>query len=157
MNKKACLHNGCKLPVNNNRYLLQGLYVIFGLAVLCRKMEQFTFFQVGLFIFPILIDISYGTLDSKIMDFVRKLFLGLNIFLFTVCMLGLVGIVSDTGDTFFVKLEVFDFRFSLTKAHFGMLMSPNIAVPFLYYGCSPCRKNETTITSVRKREKGVVR
>ena len=157
MNKKPCYHNGCKLPLNNNRYLWQMLYTIFGLIVLFWKTEQFTFFQVALFVFPILIDVSYGTLESKLMNFVRKCFITLNVLFFIFCMLGLANVIDDTGNSFYVYLEVLNLHFSVTKVRFGWVMIPNIIIPVLYYGCSPCRKNEETIVSARHHEKGGVK
>ena len=114
------------------------------------KEEAFTFFQIFLFVFPVLIDISYSALDSKTMDLVRKLFLLLNIFIMAVCVLGLTNIMTDTGNSFCMNLEVIGFKFEITKRRLSLVMLLNVIIPILYYACSPCRRNEKTIAGLHK-------
>lgn len=155
MRKRVCSYSECKLPVNNHRYLWQLAYILLGLIVLYWRESDFTFFQVFLFVFPILIDVSYSTLSSKIMNIVRGIFFLLNLLVLSICILGFMDIMSDTGNAFFIELEVFNFQFALKKAILGCIMFPNIIIPVLYYGASPCQKNEETINiSTHKHEKG---
>lgn len=52
-----CAYDACQLPDNNNRFILQGVYILIGIFVLLSDSKNFTYFQTMLFIFPILIDI----------------------------------------------------------------------------------------------------
>lgn len=50
-----CAYDACQLPDNNNRFILQGVYILIGIFVLLSDSKNFTYFQTMLFIFPILI------------------------------------------------------------------------------------------------------
>lgn len=158
LEKGVCEHNGCKLPKNNYRYLWQFVYTFVGLTILLLREEDFTFFQIFLFTVPILIDIAYSTLESKIMNAVRIVFCIGNAIILVLCMLGLVGAIVDTGSSFAINLEVLNFKFELPKTTMAVIMGPNLAVPLIYFGCSPCRNNEGMLSFLHaKAGKGVAK
>lgn len=147
--KHECLHEGCKLPRNNYRFLWQWAYIILGLSILLLKNEAFTFFQVFLFVFPIFIDIAYNDLDSKILDAVRLFFGILNVLVMSICVFGMAGIMIDNGSVFVMDLAVIGVCIEVHKSTVAFLMAPNLIVPLIYFCTSPCQRGADTTAFFR--------
>ena len=147
--KSECLHEVCRLPKNNYRFLWQWAYVILGLAILLMKEETFTFFQVFLFVFPIFIDIAYNDMGSKILDIVRCIFAFINVAVMSICFFGLTGIMTDSGNAFVMNLDVIQLNIEISKSTIAYAMAPNLIVPLIYFCTSPCQRGAVTTAFFR--------
>lgn len=147
-----CAYDKCQLPDNNKRFILQGIYVIIGTLILFGKSENFTFFQIILFIAPILIDILSSGSDSLPVRGARIIIGGLDVLVIIFCLVGLGGYVTDNGNSFSLVNTMLLFGgFELRKDTIGIILMANIAIPFIYYNTSPC-KNVKAINMVFKRK-----
>lgn len=149
---RICKHGGCKLPKNNCRFLWQFAYILLGFVILVTRDDMFTFFQVFLFTSPILIDVAYANDDTKTLWLFRKFFFVINIGIILLCIIGMAGLVSDSGSEFVFNFEVFNTGdIPITKSFFSGMLGLNLIVPLFYFGLSPCQENEGTLTFVFKK------
>lgn len=150
----TCLYGKCYLPENNNKFLLQVVYVIIGIFVLLSKPENFTYFQTLLFVSSILIDIiSFGPVN-KVAHFIRWVIGVFDTLIVIVCFLGLGGIIGQTPNTyFFVDTMRLLGGFCINKDFIALILIANLAIPFAYYNYSPCKKNlkiKEAISAIRR-------
>ncbi len=138
-----CSYDSCQLPDNNNRFILQGVYILVGIFVLLSAPENFTYFQTVLFISPILIDIVCSGPTNTLARLVRW---GVGIadtFIMIVCFLGLGEIiVQDSMNYWLVESMLLFGGIRISKSCIAVLLIANLLVPAVYYHYSPCKKLE---------------
>lgn len=135
-----CSHSVCQLPDNNNRFILQGVYILIGVCVLLSKPENFTYFQTMLFISPILIDIVCSGPNNLLARIVRWGIGIIDTIIILICFLGLGGIiVQDTTSYFLVETMLLFGGIKFKKAHIAVLLVINLIIPVIYYTYSPCK------------------
>ena len=97
-----CAYDACQLPDNNNRFILQGVYILIGIFVLLSDSKNFTYFQTMLFIFPILIDIVCSGPTNRLAWVVRWVIGVADTLIMIVCFLGLGGIIVQDDASYFI-------------------------------------------------------
>lgn len=135
-----CPYADCPVPENNNRFLLQIVYILIGIFVLLSKPENFTYFQTILFLAPILIDIVCSGPDNFIAYCVRWIIGVADVFIIFICILGLGGIVEETDSAYYLVHSMLLLGgISITKNFIGVLLIANLAIPVAYYFYTPCK------------------
>ena len=129
------------LPDNNNRFICQFVYLTAGILVLFAAPENFTFFQVLLFIVPILIDIICSGPNSKLVKVIRWIIGIIYVLLVINCAIGLGGYIVDFENRFEVVKSMLIFGgLSARKEVIGIFLMINILIPISYFVSSPCKK-----------------
>lgn len=135
-----CLYGRCLLPKNNHRYLWQLAYIVIGLCVLLLSTESFNFFQLFLFIAPVLVDLLNTDLSTPTLRKVRIIFSILNAVILVCCFLGWSGIILDKGDYFSVAESFMFFaKMSIKKQYVGAIIAVNTIVPIIFWIGAPCQ------------------
>lgn len=141
MAKARCPYEECKLPENNRHYLWQIAYMLIGLGVLFFKVEDFTFFQTFLFLAPVALDILDARFITKALNIVRVVFGIFDAILLICCILGMFGVLQDTGKGFAVSQSFLYFSgVEIDKTIVGIIIAINLAVPILFYIGAPCQQ-----------------
>lgn len=134
MAKVKCPYDECKLPQNNNHYFWQIAYMMIGLCVLFFKIEDFTFFQTFLFLAPVVLDLLNTSLKTNTLNKVRVVFAILDAALLLCCLLGMFGILQDTGESFAISQSFIYFPGSeIKKTIVGVIIVLNLTVPIIFY------------------------
>lgn len=150
-----CTYDACQLPDNNNRFILQGLYILIGIFVLLSNPESFTYFQTMLFVFPILIDIICSGPINRFARGVRWVIGIADTFIVIVCFLGLGGIIiQDTESYLFVESMLIFGGIAIGKIHIAVLLIANLIIPFAYYSYSPCKRSEKSKAVIAAKKEG---
>ena len=101
-----------------------------------------------------MVGLTRGGIDTRIMRFVRRAFISLNLLIISICFLGLAGVFKDSGEAFTVCLEVISKRvIPISKRAIAIAIAFNLLVPVIYYGISPCQRNEETLAVLNKKQK----
>lgn len=151
--KKSCPYDKCGLPEHNYKYVWQEIYTAFGLFVLYQSQKDFNFFQTFLFLTPIMIDIAYTGLKNKGWNILRCVLGILNAIFLLACVMGMTGILVDTGESFAMRSGALYFQnIQLKKTMIGKIMAANLAVPIVYLVASPCQKTMKSITEYTEME-----
>ena len=101
-NGHKCYYGECQLPENNQRYVWQFVYIVFGAICLATNEKEFSFFSLFTFVAPVLIDLLGCVITQKWIKHIRQLFIFLNAFVVLVCLSGWFGFFEDTGSAFVV-------------------------------------------------------
>lgn len=137
----ACHYNRCWLPRDNSKYLWQVFFLAVSVILLFKKMEDFSFFPIFLFISPVMVDIITTELKSKVCTFIRWLFGIGNAVIFILCILGFAGIIVDEGNCFaLVSTFIFFKKISVEKTFVGIALTLEILVPIVFFIGAPSQK-----------------
>ena len=152
-----CAYDACQLPDNNNRFILQGVYILIGIFVLLSDSKNFTYFQTMLFIFPILIDIVCSGPTNRLAWVVRWVIEVADTLIMIVCFLGLGGIiVQDDASYFIIESMLLFGGFRIDKGFIAVLLIANLSIPAAYYNYSPCKKSVKIKTVLMSKKEGKV-
>lgn len=147
-----CKYDQCQLPDNNRRYILQAVYIVIGILVLCSSEETFTFFQMMLFTAPILIDIACANPGGLPLEIVRWFVGIIDAAIVILSVLGLGGVVTiDAEKVSFISTMVLLGGVSISKRLVSILLFTNLIVPIAYYVGSPCRSVGAMVASANKK------
>ena len=150
MAKVECVYEECMLPSNNTYYLWQIGYMLIGLGVLFFRIENFTFFQTLLFLFPVILDIWNTNITAGWLKFVRVCFGVLDVALLICCLLGMSGVLQDTGKSFVVSQDYMYFSGQgIEKTTVGIIIAFNLIVPVMFYIGAPCQKAMKMLNKVK--------
>lgn len=149
-----CSYEACQLPDNNNRFIFQAIYICVGIFVLISNPENFTYFQIMLFIAPVLIDIACSGPANNLARVVRWAIGFLDVIILIICFLGLGGIVVQDLDSYLVvESMIFFGGFQIPKELIAVFLIVNLSIPIAYYICSPCKQSaKIKATVVSRRE-----
>ena len=150
MAKAKCAYEECMLPQNNKHFLWQICYMFIGLCVLFFRAEDFTFFQTFLFIAPIVLDILNTNFYSNILNWIRRGFGILDAALLIGCLLGMFGILEDTGSGFAVSQSFLYFSGGeIKKTTVGIIIAFNLIIPIIFYIGSPCQEATRMLSKLK--------
>ena len=143
-----CAYNGCMLPANNRRYLIQFIYLAISVIFLFRDSGAFTFFAVMMYVFPILLDLAASPLRGKVFKTIRYVLVAANALALVFCLSGLFGFFIDDGEAFsIVKTAMIGPGLSFSKKKLIVPMVIELLVPIILYFGSPTKKSMHVITT----------
>lgn len=154
MTKARCSYEECMLPQNNIRYCWQIAYMLIGLGVLFFSKEDFTFFQTFLFLAPVVLDIFGASFTTNVLNRVRLVFGIFDAALLLSCLLGMFGILRDTGESFAVAESFLYFSgVEIKKTIVGIFIALNLAVPFMFWIGSPCQQTMQMLSTLKSKKR----
>lgn len=135
-----CPYAVCQLPDNNKRYIFQFIYILVGILVLLSEPENFTYFQMLLFISPILMDVVCSGPKNPLAYFIRWAVGIVDAIIILICFLGLGGvIVQDTTSYSLIETMLLFGGIKFKKSVIATLLIVNLIIPVIYYTYSPCK------------------
>lgn len=138
---KACKFGHCMLPKNNNKYILQFLFLFFSFTSIVIKSDSITFLSLILFSVPIVMDLCFWDGRSSFVNCIRWLFIIINIFIIMVGFLGQSSFMFDTGDAFsIVESSLFFPGLSVHKSIMTKILFVNCFVPVVLFFSCPNQK-----------------
>lgn len=151
MSVSRCPYEQCYLPENNNRFLVQLIYLIVSLCVLIQAPEQFNFFSLFLYLVPILMDLICSPVTGKILRSVRRLFIGCDAVLLTFVLLGMLQIIEDTGPDFCVVGSALVFSgLTVSKRSLCWVLMFNLMIPVMYWVGSPSKRRKEQMQEMKE-------
>lgn len=146
-----CPYTTCVLPKNNNSYGWQLAFLTFGVLAFGLKGNDFSFLNIFLFLFPVLLDLIGTDFPGKVLKGIKCIYIVINSISVFVCFLGIAGIVQENGliinidSLYWGVIDV-----SYVKKVLLCITLANIVVPIILWIGRPCIKNAERYGLIRE-------
>ena len=142
---RKCRYSKCYLPKDNNVYKCQFLFMVFGLACFFFMKNESSYFNILLFLLPILFDLCYNEVEGKVLTFIKRTFICIDVASVIMCFVGMTmfeenGLMSSANSLFWGKIY-----FTNVKTWLFFIALSNIIVPSTFLIGRPCEKTLQTV------------
>lgn len=142
---RRCVYQKCFLPENNNIYWWQFGFIWFGVLCFLFLKSEFSFFNILLFLLPIVFDLFYNEVEAPCLVFTRKVFIAMDLVCIVICFVG-ITMFTENGITVSVS-ALFGLKFNLSflKTVMFYILWANTGVPLVFLVGRPCAKNQRAL------------
>lgn len=123
-------------------YLWQFVFIIFGVLSFLFSKNDFTFFNILLFLVPIIFDLLYNEMKSTPLNILKKIFVVINCLCVIICVVGITMLKENNltvyGEVLYIIGEI---DLSVIKKFMFYVLISNVIVPVMFYFGRPCLKN----------------
>ncbi len=155
-NSKKCPYVKCYLPDNNNKYLLQLIYLSISFLLLLKDENKFTFFSILMYTAPILIDLITCDIPGTKARWFRIVFIVINSIVCFISVLGLAEVLEDNGAQFCICQTYMVLPgLSFPKKCILFPMASSLGIPLMMFVSNPTQRSKQTIVVCQSRKGGV--
>ncbi len=148
---KKCIYDNCVIPDNNNVYLLQLAFLVFGILGFVLLQNEFSFFNIFLFITPIALDLAYNDVKGKLLKTIKGIYFCVDMICSVLCFVGITMLKEDglnvSSNIIYIAERV---DLSAIKKFMLWVVIANMFIPIMFYFGRPCKKTQKTFDKFSK-------
>ena len=139
--QRRCDYRECTIPENNQCYIWQFLFLLFSVTVFWLGKVDINFFNIALFLVPIILDLIYTNVsNTKLSNFMKALLI-IDCFVMFAALLNLCGMLYEENGEFYVNIAfVGKQQLHNIKLIILTIATSNLIVPIIFGVGRPTKK-----------------